>query len=111
MRPSYCTLRGTEICEIRAGRGGDGAGAGAGGWANFATRAEKLLCACVAWMDERAMCELDTERSCVRPVGLAAGANVGVLAVVKARVVVEVLGWEKEMSASSLPSQRCRVGL
>ena len=31
MRPSYCTPRGADICEISAGRGGDGAGAGLDG--------------------------------------------------------------------------------
>jgi len=43
MRPSYWTWRGTEIWEIKAGRGGDGTGAGAGGWASLAARDEKLL--------------------------------------------------------------------
>lgn len=109
MRPSYCTPRGTDICEINAGRGGEGAGAGAGGCAILAARAAKLFCA--AWMEERAMCEIDCERSCGRLRGWPGGAKVGVLAVVKARVVVDVFGWENDTRASSLPSQHCSVGL
>ena len=54
---------------------------------------------------------MDCERSCVRPCDMTGGAKVGVLAVVNARVVVELLGWEKETRMSSLPSQRCMEGL
>jgi len=57
------------------------------------------------------MCEIDCERSWPRLICVPGGANVGVLAVVKASVVVEVLGCEKDTSASSFPSQRWRVGL
>jgi hypothetical protein len=57
------------------------------------------------------MCETDCERSCPRLIWLPGGAKVGVLAVVNASVVVEVLGCENDTSASSFPSQRCRVGL
>jgi hypothetical protein len=57
------------------------------------------------------MCEMDWERSWPRLIWFPGGAKVGVLAVVRARVVVEVLGCEKETRASSFPSQRCKVGL
>lgn len=47
MRPSCSTPRGAEMCEIRAGRGGDGNGmgtaAGAGDGAILAIREEKLF--------------------------------------------------------------------
>ena len=54
---------------------------------------------------------MECERSCEWPKGWLGGANVGVLAVVNANVVVEVLGCVKGARASSFPSQRCKVGL
>lgn len=105
MRPSYCTPRGTDICEIKAGRGGDGTGAGA----TFTARDETFLCA--AWIEDKAIWEMDCERSCEWWKGWPGGAKVGVLAVVSASVVVEVLGCEKGARASSFPSQRLSVGL
>lgn len=54
---------------------------------------------------------MECDRSCGRFMGFPGGAKVGVLAVVKASVVVDVLGWEKETSASSFPSHLCIVGL
>jgi hypothetical protein len=102
------------MCEIKAGLGGDGTGigtaAGAGCGAIFAMREEKLFCA--AWMDDRAVCEIDCDRSCGRLSECPGGAKVGVLAVVNASVVVDVLGRVvKETSTSSFPSHRCIVGL
>jgi hypothetical protein len=53
------------MCEINAGRGGDGTGIGAAAGACcgaiFAMREEKLFCA--AWMDDRAVCDIECERS------------------------------------------------
>ena len=73
-------------------------------------REEKLFCA--ACSDDKAVCEIECERSCGLLSGCPGGAKVGVLAVVRARVVVEELGKVvKEARASSLPSQRCIVGL
>lgn len=87
MRPSYCTPRGAEICEISAGRGGDGAGAGLDG--TFINRGDERF---LEWIDVKSVWDMDCERSCARPCVMPGGANVGVLAVVSARVVVEVLG-------------------
>ena len=90
MRPSYCTPRGADICEISAGRGGDGAGAGVGGI--LIRRGAEMLLFCAVWIDDSSVCDMDCERSCARPCDTPGGAKVGVLAVVNARVVVEVLG-------------------
>ena len=87
MRPSYCTPRGADICEINAGRGGDGVGAGLGG--NFIRRGDERF---FEWIDDSSVCDMDCERSCARPCDVPGGAKVGVLAVVNARVVVELLG-------------------
>lgn len=55
---------------------------------------------------------MEWERSCGRLSECPGGANVGVLAVVKASVVVDELGKVvKDARASSLPSHRCMVGL
>lgn len=106
MRPSYCTPLGADICEISAGRGGEGAGAGLDG--TFMRRGDERF---LVWIDDKSVCDMDCERSCVRPCVMPGGANVGVLAVVNARVVVELLGCEKETRTSSLPSHRCMEGL
>lgn len=89
MRPSYCTPRGADICEIKAGRGGDGAGAGLEGI--FIRRGDERSL-CLEWIDDNSVCDMDCERSCARPCDMPGGAKVGVLAVVNARVVVELLG-------------------
>lgn len=96
---------------MRAGLGGDGTGmaAGVGAAAILATRDEKLLEA--AWIEDNAVCDIECDRSCGPRNGFPGGANVGVLAVVNAKVVVDVFGKVKETSASSFPSQRCIVGL
>ena len=98
MRPSYCTPRGADICEIKAGRGGDGAGAdddgggaGAGLEGIFIRRGDERSL-CLEWIDDNSVCDMDCERSCARPCDMPGGAKVGVLAVVNARVVVELLG-------------------
>lgn len=87
MRPSYCTPRGADICEINAGRGGDGAGAGLEG--TFIRRGDDRF---LEWIDDSNVCDIDCDRSCARPCDMPGGAKVGVLAVVNARVVVELLG-------------------
>ena len=89
MRPSYCTPRGAEICDISAGLGGDGAGAGLEGI--FTRRGDERFF-CAEWIDDSSVCDMDCERSCARPCDVPGGAKVGVLAVVNARVVVELLG-------------------
>jgi hypothetical protein len=73
-------------------------------------RDEKLFCA--AWIEDKAVWDMDCERSCPLLNEWPGGAKVGVLAVVKARVVVELLGSVvKDTRASSFPSHRCMVGL
>ena len=63
-------------------------------------------------MEDSALCDIERERSCDLLKGCPGGANVGVLAVVKASVVVDELGRVvKEARISSFPSQRCNVGL
>jgi hypothetical protein len=63
-------------------------------------------------MEDSAVCDIECERSCPLLRECPGGAKVGVLAVVKASVVVDVLGKVvKDASASSFPSQRCMVGL
>jgi hypothetical protein len=64
-----------------------------------------------ACIEDKIVWDIDCERSCVRPWEWFGGAKVGVLAVVSARVVVEVLGCEKDTRTSSFPSQRCMEGL
>jgi hypothetical protein len=87
-----------------------GTTAGAGGGVILAMREEKLFCA--AWIEDRAVCDIECERSCGLLSEWPGGAKVGVLAVVKARVVVDVLGSVvNETRASSFPSHRCIVGL
>lgn len=61
-------------------------------------------------MAVRAVWEIECERSWLYKCWFG-GAKVGVLAVVSARVVVDVFGWEKGASASSFPSHRCNAGL
>ena len=67
-------------------------------------------CWCAAWMADRALWDIECDRSW-EYIFWFGGAKVGVLAVVRARVVVEVLGCEKGARASSLPSQHCSTVL
>ncbi len=44
------------------------------------------------WIEDRRVWDMDCDRSWARPCDMPGGAKVGVLAVVNARVVVELLG-------------------